>query len=196
MSSQRPLLSEGWYLMSVSDLEIELARVRDPSRRDQVSGAEALSVAQALRYRDAGNLPDAGGRSLRLVLEADGEALSLKRLRFEPDYHDPPTWKRPGSKPVNVVPLVAGVSEPRRDPEAAWWDQPDVADLENEWRATGMVAGVRVPGDYRGFVLKTVASLSAAGAAITVESIVASLSRWLAPDQVAEIRAVLERENR
>ncbi len=195
MRSQRPLLSEGWYLMSVTDLEIELARVRDPGRRDEVSGAEALSVAQALRYRDAGNLPDARGRSLRLVLEADDDALSLKRLRFEPDYHDPPTWRRSGSKPVNVVPLVTGASEARRDPEAVWWEQPDVADLENEWRETGMVAGVRVPEGYRGFVLKTVASLSAAGAAITVESIVASLSRWLTPGQVAEIRAALERAN-
>ena len=48
------MLAEGWYLMSVPDLEKELARLRDPQRTAAHSGAKALTVEEALAYRDRG----------------------------------------------------------------------------------------------------------------------------------------------
>ena len=176
--------------MSVADLEAELARLRDPSRPPGQTTL-ALSRSDAVAYRDAGNLPDEHGRSLRLVLEVGDEPLGEKRLRYEPDYHEAPTWRREGSKPVNVVPLRNAPLTQRTDPEVAWWEQADVAALEQEWRDTGRVAGLVVPSGYRSFVLKTIASMRSAGLAIDIESVAGSLSRWLAPDQVAEIRAAL-----
>ena len=187
------MLEEGWYLMSVADLEAELAHLRGASRP---RGLTTLSLSQeaALSFRDAGNLPDAHGRSLRLVLQVGPEPLAVKRLRYEPDFHSPPIWRRAGSKPVNVVPLRT--APPAHDAnERAWWEQPDVAELEREWQDTGAVGGVAIPADYRSFVLKTIASLRSAGVVIDVDSITGSLSRWLAPDQVAEIRASLAEAN-
>lgn len=174
--------------MSTADLEIELARRRDPATAAPESNALPLTVEQALAYRDAGNLPDEHGRTLRLVLLArdleEVRALGVKRLQFEPDYHSAPTWRREGSAPVNVVPLrgpeVAGDTSP-------WWESPDVAALETEWRDTGRIAGLVVPAEYRGFVLKTVVALRAAGVAVDVDSVGASLARWLAPEHVREI---------
>lgn len=188
------MLQEGWYLMSVADLEAELAHLRDPSRPP---GRTTLAVgpSEALAFRNAGNVPDEHGRSLRLVLQVDEEPLERKRSRYEPDFHEAPSWRREGSKPVNVVPLRRSAAPERSDPEVAWWEQPDVAALERQWRDTGRVAGLAVPAGYRSFVLKTIASMQAAGLAVDIEAISGSLSRWLAPDQVMEIRAALLEAN-
>jgi hypothetical protein len=184
----QPPLREGWYLMSTVDLEKELARRRDPDGAAPHSDAVPLSIEEALAYRNAGNLPDERGRTLRLVLLArdldEVRALGTKRLQFEPDYHAAPGWRREGSAPVNVVPL--------RGPDAVgdpspWWESEDVAGLEAEWRETGRIAGLAVPAEYRGFVLKTVVGLQAAGIAVDVDTVAASLARWLAPEQVQEV---------
>lgn len=187
-------MDEGWYLMSVSDLEIELARLRDPGSPPRPSNAKKLTVEQALVFRNRGNLPDEHDRTLRLVLHVGTEPLSNKRLRFEPDYHDAPTWRRDGSRPVNVVPIATG--DPAPAPERAWWEQPDVAQLETEWQSTGAVDGLRIPAAYRSFVLKTIASLRAGGIPVGIDTVVGSLARWLSPSQVDEIRAALAEENR
>lgn len=190
------LIGEGWYLMSVRDLEIELARRRDPSRRKQRSNARSLNVEEALAYRDAGNLPDELDRTLRLVLILDNEPLSDKRLRYEPDFHATPAWRRTGSRPVNVVPLAIDPSRLPTSGDLPWWQQPDVAPLEEEWQQSGAVGGIRLPGPYRSFVLKTIASLRSAGIEVTQASILSSVSRWLQPDQVVELREAFEKMER
>ena len=192
-----PTLAEGWYLMSPEDLERELRRMRAPKNAIEPSDARLLSIDEALAYRDAGNLPDERGRTLRLVLRVDSledlEALDRKRLAYEPDFHDPPEWRIAGSRPVNVVPLRAeGVVVPEAGP---WWEDEGVADLETEWRAHGTVAGIQVPGDYRGFVFKTVLSLRAAGRDVTPDSIADSIARWLSPEDAARIAGALRRAN-
>ncbi|CAN5763578.1 hypothetical protein BH18ACT15_BH18ACT15_12840 [soil metagenome] len=145
-------LTEGWYLMSVGDLELELARLRSPRAELPPSNAKRLSVKDALARRAAGNLPDELGRTLRLVLEAaSAEELSnlhVKRLSYEPDFHDAPRWRREGSKPVNVVPLRRSGIEARS--LGTWLEDPELQLLEEEWRRTGCIAGMRVPGEYRG----------------------------------------------
>lgn len=188
------MLEEGWYLMSVADLEAELAHGRDP-RKPSGPTTRPLSQSEALAFRAAGNVPDAHGRTLRLVLHVDHEPAEARRLRFEPDFHAAPTWKREGSKPVNVVPLRGPRAPEDRSSEGGWWEQPDVAELERQWAATGTVEGVVIPGAYRSFLLKTIASMKEAGLAISVESLVGSVSRWLQADQVAEIRSALDRAN-
>ena len=178
--------------MSTPDLERELARWRDPSTPLPPSNAERLSVADALAYRDAGNLPDALDRTLRLVLVArtlgEVRALGRKRALYEPDYHSAPTWRREGSAPVNVVPLrapdVAGDPSP-------WWESSDVAGLEEEWEATGRIGGLAVPAEYRGFVFKTVVSLREAGLPVDEDTVADSISRWLGPEQADEVRRAL-----
>lgn len=186
MSSGRPTLSEGWYLMSVRDLEVELARQRDPRRIEEGSNAVRVTVQEALAYRGRGNLPDDHGRSLRLVLCVDGEPLGEKRLRFEPDFHSAPSWRKEGSRPINVVPLRQSAAG--EAPEVPWWEQPDVAPLEAEWQQTGSVGGIAIPAGFRSFVLKTIASLRAAEVDVTERSILDSVSRWLSPGQVDELR--------
>ncbi|MQB00717.1 MAG: hypothetical protein GEU78_10545 [Actinobacteria bacterium] len=191
-------LREGWYLMSPADLEIELRRFRSRSGSAEPSNALALETEEALRYRNAGNLPDHLGRTLRLVLRVDSadelRALDEKRSSFEPDHHDAPDWRRPGSKPVNVVPLRApGIHVP---PIEDWLDDEAMADLETRWSQDGTVFGVRVPAEYRSFIYKTALSLKGAGRPVTVETIVDSLKRWLTAKDVDEIRAALESENR
>ncbi|MGH2820840.1 MAG: hypothetical protein ACRDJ5_09320 [Actinomycetota bacterium] len=192
-----PELEEGWYLMSTSDLERELARLRsgDPL---PPSNARRLSTEEALAYRNAGNVPDEEGRTLRLVLRIDDvdmlDAIEERRRAFEPDFHDAPRWRRPGSAPVNVVTL--------RGPEVAarkatpWFEQPDLASLEQEWRATGAVAGLRVPADYRGFVYKTILALRASGKEVSPDTIADSIARWMAPGEAEEIRRALVEANR
>lgn len=180
--------------MSTADLEKELARWRDPAAHVPPSDAVTLSVPEAIAYRNAGNLPDDRGRTLRLVLIArdldDLRGLGRKRALFEPDYHDAPAWRREGSAPVNVVPLRApGVTG---DP-APWWEDTDVGTLEREWRTTGHVAGLAVPGEYRGFVFKTILSLRDAGLPVTADSVADSISRWLPAEQADAIRAALDR---
>lgn len=187
-------LTEGWYLMSVADLEVELARLRSPQAELTPSNAERLSVEDALAYRAAGNLPDELDRSLRLVLETASAAeladLHVKRLAYEPDFHDAPDWRREGSKPVNVVPLRRPGFEVR-SPDT-WLDDPQLQALEQEWRETGRIAGMPVPGEYRGFVHKTVLALRSAGREVTPEAVVGSVARWLRPDDVGLLRRALE----
>lgn len=177
--------------MSVRDLEIELARLRDPAREGDESNARRLTTDEALAYRSAGNLPDELDRTLRLVLIVDAEPLSEKRLRFEPDFHAAPLWKRDGSRPINVVPLRAGDRPPPKV-ETPWWEQPDVAPLEAEWQRTGEIEGLAIPAELRSFVLKTIASLRSAGVEVSRRSILDSVSRWLSPAQVAELREAFE----
>ncbi len=200
--------------MSTGDLEIELKRWRSEGEDDlPPSNALRLSVEEAIDYRSSGNLPDDENRTLRLVLvttEADVARLGELRLRYEPDYHDPPTWRRQGSKPVNVVPLRtkgvdaeakrAGVApleagEIDAQEPGAWWQAPNLAELEDEWSRTGAVAGVTVPGPYRGFVYKTVLGLRAAGREITAEAIAGSIARWMPPGEGERIREALLRAN-
>jgi hypothetical protein len=181
--------------MSAAELERELARWRGEDVPP--TDAPRLSVDEALSFRNAGNLPDEQGRTLRLVLRVEDEAalenIGVRRLEFEPDYHDPPDWRREGSAPVNVVPLRrAGVKGPRRRP---WWEEDDLAALEQEWSSSGMVAGLNVPADYRSFVYKTVLALQAAGHPITVDSVAGSIARWLSPAQAEEIRTALRAAN-
>ncbi len=182
--------------MSTTDLETELARWRSRGKDVPRSNARRLTVPEALAYRDAGNLPDELGRSLRLVLvvrdSEDLRSLGARRAVFEPDYHDAPAWRRPGSRPVNVVPLrtpgVAGDPSP-------WWETADISDLEAEWARTGGVGGMRVPGEYRSFVFKTVIALREAGLPVDPDSVGDSIRRWLAPEQAEEIRAALRDAN-
>jgi hypothetical protein len=183
--------------MSTADLERELARWRDPGGDAPPSGAARLSVPEALGYRNAGNLPDSHGRTLRLVLYVEGPrelaSLSRKRLLYEPDYHEAPNWRRPGSAHVNIVPLrspgVAGDPKP-------WWEDPLLGALEEEWRAGGTVAGIRVPGPYRSFVYKTVISLRATGKEITPEAVADSIARWVPPEEASRLRTALLEANR
>ena len=180
--------------MSTADLEIELKRWRNPGEDVPPSGTEALSIEAALAYRNAGNLPDESGRSLRLVLHVNDAAelsyLQSKRLAFEPDFHDAPTWRREGSKPVNVVPLRR--SDVQGGGGRAWWDDPAVAELEREWSTHGTVAGMRVPADVRSFVYKTVLSLRSAGREVAPASVADSIARWMSPKEAEQIRQALE----
>ena len=182
--------------MSTADLEIELRRWRSPDEDIPSSNAVALSVEQALAYRDAGNLPDELDRSLRLVLVASDarqvKSLATKRALYEPDFHSPPTWRREGSRPVNVVPLRSPGTSIDAGP---WWEDPDMAELESEWSRTGRVGDLAIPAEYRGFVFKTVVALREVGFPVGVDSIADSIERWLPPSEAAEIRAALERAN-
>ena len=185
-------MEEGWYLMSLPELERELARFRGEAIPP--SGAPKLTIDEALAYRAAGNLPDPHGRSLRLVLHVtdagDPASLQSKRLLYEPDFHEPPTWRREGSKPVNVVPLKGpGVPPIADDP---WWERPELRTLEEEWARSGTVHGVEVPAPYRGFVYKTALSLRAAGIEVTAEALVDSISRWVPARDAEELRRALK----
>ena len=180
--------------MSPQDLERELKRWRSPGEDVPPSAAQPLSIDDALAYRNGGNLPDELGRSLRLVLHVkDATELSYlqeKRLRYEPDFHAAPDWRVEGSKPVNVVPLRdADVTGATRH---AWWEDPEVAELERQWSATGTVGGLAVPAEYRSFVYKTVLALRAAGHPITADSVADSIARWLSPKETEHIRAALK----
>jgi hypothetical protein len=190
-------LEEGWYLMSASDLERELARMRSPDVETTPSNSVRLSVEDALAYRDAGNLPDEKGRTLRLVLRVEDASelsyLQAKRLMWEPDFHDAPDWRREGSRPVNVIPLRSpGVAARERGP---WWEDSDLAPLEDEWRRHGTAAGLSVPASYRGFVYKTVLALRAAGREVSADSVADSIARWLPPAEADRIRDALREAN-
>ena len=182
-------MREGWYLMSTRELEQLLAAWRSSDR--DVEFGVPLTVDQALAHRDAGNVPDERDRSLRLVLFVDDEPLERKRLRYEPDFHQAPEWRRDGSRPVNVVPLRIDVS-PDKDEHPPWWELPRVKELEQEWRRTGVVAGVEVPAKYRSFVFKTVIALQDAGEPVTAETISGSIARWLSPEDATRVRESLK----
>ena len=179
--------------MSVAELERELIRFRN---REDPGLAKPLTQETAMALRDAGNVPDEAGRTLRLFLHITSQdelfALDEKRRRWEPDYLDAPTWRRPDSKPVTVVPLRSAEVEGR---PRAWWDDEVVGPLEDTWRRTGRIAGLEVPGEVRGFVLKTVVELDAAGRDVTVDAIVDSISRWLKPEEVANVERALRGAN-
>lgn len=185
-------MEEGWYLMSARDLEIELARHRRPDVPRPSSNAVLLSTKEALEYKQRGNLPDELERTLRLVIHVPSDAprgyIERRRGELEPDFHDAPTWRREGSKPVNVVPLRAARRETKARP---WWEQPEIAALEREWRQTGTVAGMPVPAQFRSFVYKTVVSLRAAGKEVTPTSVSDSIARWVPPHDAAAIRHAL-----
>lgn len=184
--------------MSTADLELELKRQREPGSNLPPSNALALSVDEALAYRDSGNLPDELDRSLRLILVVKDPAelsyLQAKRLEFEPDFHDAPAWRREGSRPVNVVPLRTDPGGPGSPMAEGWWNDPDLARMEDEWSHTGRVAGMNVPADYRSFIYKTVLSLRAANKEVSVDSVLASIARWLPPDDVKRIALALREE--
>lgn len=182
--------------MSIADLEIELARLRGEDRPP--SNALVLETTTALAYRNKGNLPDEADRSLRLVLRVEDEvdlgSLEVKRLRFEPDFYKATSWRREGSKPVNVVPLRAPqVGTPDRGP---WWDDPEMASMEAEWVETGSVAGLFIPGAYRSFVYKTIAFLRSTGMVISVDSVSDSVARWMSRTDADVLRAALADANR
>jgi hypothetical protein len=181
--------------MSVADLEVELARWRGSEAGP--SNAQRLSIDEALAYRNAGNIPDAHERSLRLVLEikdpSDLSRLDSKRLEFEPDYHEAPSWRRQGSLPVNVVPLRP--PEVRGPASSPWWEQPELARLEDEWTVHGTVEGLSVPAEYRSFVYKTVLALKAGGRDVTLGSLLDSLARWMSPEDLGRLETALRRAN-
>ena len=193
-------MREGWYLMSTADLERFLASWRaargaTPPRDDVAAPERAveLSIEEALAYRDSGNFPDEDDRSLRLVLIVDDDevgSIATRRLEFEPDFHDAPVWRRPGSKPVNVVPLRTG-RPGASGRSAAWWDEPDLKRMEDEWARSGRVGGLEVPAAYRSFVFKTVLALEAAGRDITADSVADSVARWLPAPEAEALRRVL-----
>jgi len=178
------MLEEGWYLMSVADVEAVLAG------RESAT-IKRLSTHEALAIRDAGNVPDELNRSLRLVLvvdDDDPEAFARRRIEFEPDYQEQPSWRREGSKPVNVIPVRKGPRGPAID---EWRDDPAVAALEEEWLESGTMAGVKVPAEYRSFVHKTVLALRATDSDVTAETIADSIARWVPPEDAARIRVAL-----
>lgn len=183
--------------MSAADLEVELRAWRDRGAEVPPSDAVALGIQEALAFRDRGNLPDERGRTLRLILVVDRSEPGLierERLRFEPDFHEAPTWRREGSRPVNVIPLpIPDASD--KEPLEAWWEDPAMGALEAEWRSTGGVGGLAIPEEWRGFAFKTISSLRASGREVTVDSIADSVARWLAPGEVERLRAALREAN-
>lgn len=180
-------MREGWYLMNLTELEGLLARWRAGEQLGDIG--VPLEIVDALARKRAGNLPDARGRTLRLVLMVDEAPLEERRALYEPDVHERPDWRRPGSKPVHVVPLKR-----RRQQEVPypWWEDPSVKHLEAEWQRSGRIAGVPVPEDYRSFVLKAVASLRVQGKEISARAIADSIERWLLPEDAARLRAALD----
>lgn len=174
--------------MSTTELENALAAWRRGGRSEEFG--IPLSIEEALARRDRGNIPDKDDRSLRLVLFVVDEPLERKRLRWEPDFHDAPVWRREGSRPVNVVPLRTAGSPP--GDTLPWWETPRMEALEDEWRRDGSILGIEVPAEYRSFVFKTVVALQEAGRDVTPDAIGNSIARWLQPDDVQKIRASLK----
>lgn len=184
--------------MSTADLELELKRHREPGADLPASNAIKLPIDEALRYRDGGNLPDDLDRTLRLVLVVNDPAelsyLQQRRLEYEPDFHEAPDWRREGSRLVNVIPLRVDHAAAASPMAAGWWNDPDLARLEEEWARSGMVEGITVPPEWRSFVYKTVLSLRAAGKEVTVDTVLASIARWLPPNDVERIALALRKE--
>jgi len=193
-----PELRDGWYLMSTADLELELRRWRSPEELPPASGAEPLSIEQAIAFRDAGNIPDEHDRTLRLVLRIEDTKdlanLDARRISFEPDYHEAPRWRSEGSRPINVVPLRS--SDVRPVTTTAWWEEPALKALEQEFQTSGTAAGVRVPGEYRGFVFKTILSLQAQSREVSPRTIAESIARWMPEADARRVARSLAEANR
>ena len=104
------MLEEGWYLMNVPELERALRWMRETESEGESFAGIRLSIDQALEFRNAGNVPDENGRSLRLVLHVDAEpeGLARKRPSSSPTITRPPHGGERDPKPVNVVPLGRG----------------------------------------------------------------------------------------
>lgn len=183
---------EGWYVLS--DLEVESILIALKSGEAIEPPTPRLGRADALARRNAGNLPDDEGRVLRLFLSLEGEgagSVEERRLHYEPDFHEAPEWRRPASRPINVIPLgLSHGSTPR-----PWWEDPEVAELEREWQSSGCVGGVGVPAEYRSFVYKTVIALRGAGKEVSARAIADSAARWLPERQAAELRNALIASN-
>ena len=186
---------DGWYLLSTDEVVHE-ANLWKRSPEGAFAKYRKLSIDEALALRNAGNVPDADGRSLRLVITVDPDAgvasVAIRRAEFEPDFHDAPEWRREGSRPVNVVTLRERSSAPELNREA-WWDDPKIAPLEKEWLESGTVAGMTVPAEFRGFVYKTVIALQAADKEVTADAVLDSVARWLDPLDVERLRAGFDR---
>jgi hypothetical protein len=171
----------------MSDREVEhlLSRARAGETYPVPEGIH-LTRDEGLARRDAGNLPDDQGRALRLVLHlerrTDPQTVHQKRLLFEPDFHSAPTWRREGSRPVNVIPLGLGPTEVKHE---AWWDDEEMAGLEAQWSSSGIVEGIKVPASYRSFVYKTIVTLRRDGHEVSALSVADSIARWL-PEREAE----------
>lgn len=181
-------MREGWYLMSTPELEKALAVWRGGGRSEEFG--VPLSIEEALARRNDGNIPDEGGRSLRLVLFVGDEPLERKRLLWEHDFHDAPDWRREGSRLVNIVPLRTAGSPP--GDTRSWWETPQMEALEKEWRRDGSILGIEVAAEYRSFVFKTVIALQEAGREVTPDAIGDSIARWLQPEDAQKIRASLK----
>jgi hypothetical protein len=186
---------DGWYLMTNEEVVREVERWKaDPG--SAFRDFSRLPVSDALSHRNAGNFPDDEGRSLRLVITVDPDAgvdsVSERRLEFEPDFHHAPNWRRPASRPVNLIPLRMRTSSTDPEPEEAWWEDEKVAPLEAEWKEFGTVAGLPVPGEFRSFVFKTVIALRASGRDVTADSVADSVARWLDPVDADRLRKALQ----
>ena len=180
---------EGWYLLS--DLEVEQVLLAIKAGDEPDIESQGLDQDAALAFRDRGNVPDEADRVLRLFLRFEGESdhsVERKRIRFEPDFHSAPNWRRPGSRPVNVIPL--GLSQP--SDAKPWWEDAAMAELEEEWSRSGTVSGVTVPAEYRSFVYKTVVALRASNHVVSASSIADSAARWLPAEQAEALRRALE----
>jgi hypothetical protein len=186
---------DGWYMMTTEEVVREVEKWKSEPGSAFKDFAR-LPISDALSYRNAGNFPDDEGRSLRLVIEVDPQAgvdtVSERRLQFEPDFHNAPNWRRSASRPVNVVPLRARASSTSPEQEEAWWEDEKVAPLESEWKESGTVAGLPVPGEFRSFVFKTVISLRASGRDVTADSVADSVARWLDPVEADRLRKALK----
>ena len=152
----------------------------------------ALSISNFLLTQGAQILVFACNTSSAYAL--DLARLDARRLEFEPDYHDAPTWRREGSRPVNVVPLRGPGVEPVT--KGSWWDDPQLEALEREYSERGTAAGVRIPGEYRGFIFKTVLALRAQGREITPKAISDSVARWLSKEDAARIETAIDEASR
>ncbi|HEV3473563.1 MAG TPA: hypothetical protein VG408_10260, partial [Actinomycetota bacterium] len=87
------------------------------------------------------------------------------------------------------------LAELPRTESVPWFEQPELAALEREWRTTGAVDGLRIPADVRGFVYKTVLSLRSAGRPVTVETVASSILRWTSAEDGGRIRRALKDAN-
>ena len=65
----------------------------------------------------------------------------------------------------------------------------------SSWKES-TAGGVRVPGEYRGFIFKTIVALRSQGREVTPETIADSIARWLPEESAARIARELNELNR